>query len=306
MIPMFPEFKKLELSDKNEIEVITSKYPPYSDFNFMSMWSWDIKDDMRISILNNNLIVRFTDYLTGEPFYSFLGNFEVNDTAEKIIEYSKLFGGGGKLKLVPEISIKELDKNKFSIIEDVDCSDYILDAKKICEYEGSEYRTKRTDIKKILRNYPNIKFIDVDISKKDIRENIIELNKNWIQHKSKINPTYVTEKEFIAINKYLASSDHENIFSSGVFINDEMVAYCISEILPHEGFAISHFAKTQNKYKGLQSFLNKEHFNVLLVKGVKLVNFEQDLGLPGLREYKKSLRPVIYLKKYTVSFLNVV
>lgn len=73
MIPEFPQFKVLELSDKGDIEVFTKKFPPYSDFNFVSMWSWDIKGDMRISQLNDNLVVRFTDYLTGNPFFSFFG-----------------------------------------------------------------------------------------------------------------------------------------------------------------------------------------------------------------------------------------
>ena len=92
MIPEFPQFKNLELTDKKEVEKITGKYPPYSDFNFVSMWSWDIKGEMRLSILNGNLVVRFTDYITGNPFYSFLGNNEVNDTVEKLLELSKKEG----------------------------------------------------------------------------------------------------------------------------------------------------------------------------------------------------------------------
>src|SRR3990167_9981485 len=88
MIPEFPHFKKLELADKKDVEKFTQKYPPYSDFNFVSMWSWDIKGEMRLSTLNNNLVVRFTDYLTGEPFYSFLGDNKVNETAEKLLDFT--------------------------------------------------------------------------------------------------------------------------------------------------------------------------------------------------------------------------
>ena len=57
MIPEFPKFKNLELSDKNDIEKFTSKFLPYSDFSFVSMWSWDIKGEMRIAQLNGNLVV---------------------------------------------------------------------------------------------------------------------------------------------------------------------------------------------------------------------------------------------------------
>src|SRR5438045_3776660 len=125
MIPEFPQFKKLELSDKKNVEKFTSKFPPYSDFNFVSMWSWDIKEEMRISQMHGNLIVRFTDYTTGEPFYSFLGNTKVNETAEALLELSKKEGLPIQLKLIPEDSIKDLDLKKFKIAEDRDNFDYI-------------------------------------------------------------------------------------------------------------------------------------------------------------------------------------
>lgn len=36
MLSSFPEFKELELGDKEEIENFTSKFPPCSGFNFVS------------------------------------------------------------------------------------------------------------------------------------------------------------------------------------------------------------------------------------------------------------------------------
>lgn len=72
MIPEFPNFKKIELSDQKEIESFTSKFPPYSDFNFTSLWSWDTHTNMQISILNKNLVIRFNDYLSDSFFYSLL------------------------------------------------------------------------------------------------------------------------------------------------------------------------------------------------------------------------------------------
>src|SRR3989344_4278099 len=111
-LPEFPKFKNLELSDKEAIEKITHKFPPYSDFNFVSMWSWDVKGEMRVSTLHGNLVVRFTDYLTGQPFYSFLGDSKVNETAEALLQLSKEEGLKAELKLVPEDSIKKLDAEK--------------------------------------------------------------------------------------------------------------------------------------------------------------------------------------------------
>lgn len=35
MLPEFPKMKSIELSDREDVEKITKKYPPYSDFNFV-------------------------------------------------------------------------------------------------------------------------------------------------------------------------------------------------------------------------------------------------------------------------------
>ena len=120
MLPQFPQFKKLELSDKEDVEAITSKFPPYSDFNFVSMWSWDVKGEMRISMLNGNLAVRFNDYLTGHPFYSFLGDNNVSKTVDVLLNFSIEEELKPKLYLVHEYVNFKLDKRKFIAEEDLD------------------------------------------------------------------------------------------------------------------------------------------------------------------------------------------
>ncbi|MGI8475489.1 MAG: hypothetical protein ACR2OO_03850 [Thermomicrobiales bacterium] len=37
-IPSFPSFRPLEISDQFEIEQWVKQFPPYSDFNFVSLW----------------------------------------------------------------------------------------------------------------------------------------------------------------------------------------------------------------------------------------------------------------------------
>ena len=153
MLPEFPNFKKLELSDKEDVEKITHKYPPYSDFNFVSMWSWDIKGEMRISQLNGNLVVRFTDYITGDPFYSFLGNNKVNETAETLLQFCKKEGAKTILELVPEDSIKGLNIKKFNIEEDRDHFDYIYPINSIASYLGSEYQKHRKMVRRFEKQH---------------------------------------------------------------------------------------------------------------------------------------------------------
>ena len=88
MITQFPDFKPLELFDKKYIETFTVQFPPYSDFNFTSIWAWNTNDKFQISNLNGNLVVLFYDYVSNNPFFSFIGSNKIEDTAARILEYS--------------------------------------------------------------------------------------------------------------------------------------------------------------------------------------------------------------------------
>ena len=155
MIPEFPKFKKLELTDNKEIEKFTSRFPPYSDFNFVSMWCWDIQGEMRISILNDNLVVRFTDYLTRKPFFSFIGKNKICETASKLITFSKDNYHTNSLKLVPGEMVSILDKSGFGILPDVDAVDYIYRVEQLKNMHNWAGHRASKGIEKFLKLHPD-------------------------------------------------------------------------------------------------------------------------------------------------------
>ena len=300
MIPTFPNFKKLELTDKEEVEKITSKFPPYSDFNFVSMWSWNIKGEMQISQLNNNLIVRFTDYLTGEPFYSFLGDNKVNETAEKLLELSKKEGFSDQLKLVPEDSIKGLDKKKFHILESRDHFDYIFSVSELADLRGVKFKEKRHSATKFLREYPDASFEIRELNDQTVCEHIVSVFHRWGDKKKSDKKTSDAKHEEMAISRLLQTKNNHKLIISCVFLHDVMIGFGIDEILPLH-YAISHFLKTDNTHKGVSDFLNRKLSQYLLAHDIKFWNWEQDLGIEHLRRSKMSHHPVNFFKKYKVS-----
>lgn len=297
MLPEFPQFKNLELSDKEDVEQFTSKFPPYSDFNFVSMWSWDVKGEMRISQLNDNLVVRFTDYLTGEHFFSFLGNNNVDDTIDQLLKYSNDEGIKEELKLIPEDSIRHANHSLFDIKEDRDHFDYVYDLQKLSEYKGSEYSTKRSEISRFLKKNQNIHVQKIDVYDEKSKYHIFSLNNEWVSHKLKKDPFFNIPNELIAINKFL-SALFPHSYALGIFEGEKMVAYFIGETLANN-HAVGHFCKA-SKYSGLFDLIMKESSQISLDLHARYLNFEQDLGVDGLRFSKLSYRPVHFLKKYSV------
>lgn len=298
-LPEFPNFKRIELSDKEDIEKITSKYPPYSDFNFVSMWSWDTKNQMRISQLHGNLVVRFTDYITGEPFYSFLGDNKVNETADALLQLSKEEGLEPKLKLVPEIVANLLD-SRFKIQEDRDNFDYIYDLKLISEYRGSRFAQKRNKISSFSKRFYNSYIKNLDFKNSLIQQQIAALDGEWLANKIKKDFKYKKmENEFLAIKRFFQSTK-EDILGLGIFNEKKLIGYTIIQILPN-GYSISHFSKTDTHFNGVYDYFMKEIAQTLRSHNYSFLNYEQDLGIPGLRENKESFMSS-FLKKHIVSF----
>jgi len=301
MIPEFPEFKGLELADKEDVEKFTKKFPPYSDFNFVSMWSWDIKGEMGLSVLNNNLVVRFTDYITGKPFYSFLGDNKVNETVEKLLEYSKEKGLNAQLKLVPEESIKGIDTSKFKVEEDRDNFDYIYDIAALAEFKGSKYQSHRNSIRQFLKNYENWEVKMVNFSEISIKNSIISLFTQWVKNKGDSLLVEEYKNEFLALNKLLSIDDPLvfDLICFALYVDNNLVGFIINGHINE--YDIIHFEKANTFFKGCYNFLMQQNSKNLDTLVVEKLNFEQDLGIESLKFTKTKLNPSAFLKKYLVS-----
>lgn len=302
MIPEFPQFKKLELSDKKDIEKFTSKFPPYSDFNFVSMWSWDIKGEMCVSQLHGNLVVKFTDYLTGEKFYSFLGDNKANDTAETLLGLSKKEGLELRLKLMPEESIKGIDISKFKIQEDRDNFDYIYKVENLIKMSGGRFETKRKHTRFFKKNFTHeIKVLD--LNNPPIKNEIINLFNDWATDKGKTSTNYF-KNEFFALSRLLDSSNSIIFFVVGVYLEDKLISVSITENT-HSIYNLGHFQKSRSlSFKGLNDYLINELAKMLNERKIKYMNCEQDLGLLGLRKNKESYLPHSYFKKFSLSIVD--
>ena len=150
MIPTFPQFKKLELADREMIERFTAKFPPYSDFNFVSMWSWDTKGEMSVSILNNNLVIKFTDYLNGEPFFSFLGDTQVAETIKVLLDFSQQMYSVNELRLVPEAVIEQC-KGVYAVSPDRDSFDYVYEVSHLANMHNWSKHTSGKNIRRFMK-----------------------------------------------------------------------------------------------------------------------------------------------------------
>jgi uncharacterized protein len=298
-LPKFPDFKRLELQDRHQFYQFTKDLPPYSDYNFVSLWSYDVEEDTLISNLNGNLVIRLRDYITNELSYSFFGNFKVIETVEELVGYMEGKGTKPILKLIPEINFEhhqQLIHHHFTVVEDRDNFDYIFSLEKISNLPGSEYAGKRNKIARLLREHPNVEAKLIDLKNEENHKHLLYIFSHWGEYKE----TEDTAHEFKALKRLLNNSEHLDLLCLGVYLNDKIEAFTITEVLP-SNFSLAHFTKADPKIIGIFEFLYKSMAKDLLNRDCLFFNREQDLGLEGLRTAKLSWRPVKFLKKYTIS-----
>lgn len=103
-----------------------------------------------------------------------------------------------------------------------------------------------------------------------------------------------------AIRENMKIIDNPRMFSIGVFIDEELVAFSLGERLT-EDMAVAHFEKAKSEYRGLYQIVASE-FCKILPKDIKYINREEDMGIENLRHAKESLRPVDFVRKFSAKF----
>lgn len=294
----YPRFQKLTISDRTVFQEVTEKYPPYADFNFTSMYCWDIKNETEFSVFHGNLIVRFNDYITGMPFYTFYGHNDVEQTIDILFELSQDHGFTSELKLIPEFAITAQIKEQYNVVEDRDNFDYIISLNEVRNLQGSKFHKKRNMVNRFLREYPLAEIKELNLKKSTTREAIEDLLQRWVISGNKNKSE--AHNEFLAIQRLFSLVNSVQLESLGVFYEGTLIGFAIDEVI-HSQYAISHFEKADITYLGIYEFLKRGIACHLYEKDCVFFNLECDLGIEGLRKAKELWHPVNYFKKYTIT-----
>jgi uncharacterized protein len=299
--PLYPRFKKLTIEDKGVIEKFTSIHPPYSDYYYFSLFSYNVDEQIEYSIFENNLVIKFQEYDGKGFFYSFLGKNKIPQTINELFRLSVKKGYPSLLKLISEHTLShhgiERLNTQFHIEEDLNNFDYILSVDKLSEMGGKKLHQKRKYLNQFLRKYKNrYKVITTDVYDKVIQKELMKLINLW---KAKKDKGDTNENEMIALKRTFNNAHHFNIKVDCVYIDGLLKGFSIYEIINRD-YAIGSFQKADFHIEGIYPFLYYFMANNLKKLNCKYINIEQDLGLEGLRRSKKDYDPE-YLKKYIIS-----
>ncbi len=295
LIAKYPEFSKLDIKQKPVFDKFSHKHGYYCDFNFANLFSWNIEDDVCVATLNNNLILKRQDYVAGKYFYSILGNHKIDDSLVKLLSEVKV------LNFVPEIVVDSIKKKeKFEIEPERDNYDYIFNVKELIELRGKKHKNARNRLNKFKKEFEDYDKLSVTTT------SVVDLHKfktfqevfyTWKDGKGLTEDKVEREKK--ALNRLLKNSKDLNLLIVEIKLKNKLVAFSINNIAS-PGYAVTHFEKAIKIHKYFTTYVIHECAKMQDKFGIKTVNWEDDLGFPGLRQNKSSYRPTEMLSKYQI------
>lgn len=301
--PEFPEFKHLELSDKDEYYWYAKNFPPMSDLSFTTLFIWwNFYKDLAISTINDNLVISYKEASDPNTHgLALIGTSKVYDSINKLLNYRVKIGSKNNLIHVPYFVIDQLsDKQKldFKIEEETDYSEYILDAHKISSLDSPDLSRVRRKVKRFIREAGgNIEVFNIDLNNPDETKSLINAIHTWDNLYSHND---IDRNEATAMSNSIGLSNYIDTKCLGVYVDKVLHAFSIYQISNNKECVIVNHIKTSGRHNNIFDFVTQQIALKAIKAGANKINFEMDLGIPGLRFHKQSLRPTQMLRKYSI------
>jgi hypothetical protein len=304
MFTAFPQFSKLDITQKDSYGEAISKYPSSSDLSFSTLmiW-WDLDNALSVSHLNDNLV--FSYNAPGDmrnSGLSLVGTDRVDETIETIFHEMQRVMFEPRLVHVPDFVVdKIVHRENFEIIEELDYDEYVFETKNLYPIQNIAERNTRWKITKFEREAGGEEHISIstlDLEREENQQLIFDTYKKW--------PTKTASKsdvdwEFQAIHKSVTQSKELGIGNKCLFIDGEMCGFVLYQISADRQYMILNHLKVNYDIPHVFMYVVYMCARWATLVEIPKINLEMDLGIPGLRFFKSHIAPYEFLKKYTIT-----
>lgn len=183
--------------------------------------------------------------------------------------------------------------------------DYVYEADALIELRGNSYHTKRTEINKFTKSYPNHRIELLESARHS--EEIMKLFNKWVSDRVKYMPKEEAEyflegihMERHAIKRMLKHYEDLQLIGLVIYIDEELKGFTVGERISFDTATVI-IEKTDFEVMGCAQFIFREFSKVLKEHyGVLYINVGDDMGFENLKKVKMSYRPFKLVPKFTI------
>ncbi len=294
--PVFPQFKSLELEDREVIQTLLAAYQPQtSEWTFTNLFMWRHHYGLSWSMHEGVLMV-VSQSVGNDPFgFAPIGPSPRQDATRLLLEWlSDVDGVAGTIERADQRLVNELAGWPDFVIEATrDQFDYVYRCEDLIQLGGRKYHAKRNHLNKLMRSYP----FDYEPLTRNHIDACLQLADNWCQWRRCEEDLNLTG-EWDAIRDGLKYYEALDLQGGVILLNRKVEAFSLGELL-NKQTAVVHIEKANPQIPGMYALINQQFCEQCWGR-VGYVNREQDLGEPGLRKAKLSYYPDHMVEKYRV------
>ena len=285
------DFAPVTLADKKVIQpLLLANDVCFCDYNFANLFMWGdifrtrwlLRED-RLWLYNGHDDLMLMP--VGKPL-DMAGLVAASDALRRS-------GGSGNLVLVDPEYVQDNPELKsfFDVTLDMANGDYIYLSRKLVELQGNKLHKKRNQINQFLSLYPDHAIQPLQPS--DLKA-CLELSEKWCRQRNCQELEF--DHETSALKRALLHFGELDLQGIKIMHAGRLIAFSIHSPL-NGNMADVHFEKFDPEIKGIGQMINWETAKSLVGK-YKYINREQDLGLAGLRQAKRSYDPEYIVSAY--------
>lgn len=292
MIP----FKKLNLADKDLIQRFTKQSGRRTaDMLFANMYGWRHITNIHYAIVEGMLVLRYE--MKGSFTYSLpIGNGNLRFVLMQMLEDAQTMRFKCRIFGIPEnckADVESAMPGHFDFVSDEASSDYMYKRESLATLEGKKLQAKRNHVNKFFKLYPEAKYMELT---EELVPKCKDLEKKWNAEQMEEN-TYISRKDEYNYTTCLLDNFRSLGLKGGVvMIGDEVAAFTLGGYINDETFDVC-VEKADSSYEGVYAVI-AQAFAASLPDTCVYVNREEDMGLEGLRQAKRSFAPEEMLVKW--------
>jgi hypothetical protein len=291
MLPTYPEFAPISLNMRAELHPWFQKLEAgLSEFTFSNIWLFRHTYNYHLSRFGDGLYL-LTGTKLGKSFFSAPWGLPDRDMLKELFSQHDFLKNINAAQA--EAHGAQLAEWGYEVREDRDNWDYLYDTHEMATLEGKKFHKKRNHIHQFHAQYPTgFEGRDMDLSDSDT-EAALELLERW-QAPREDRSDYLPSKDAVIHRGELE-------LSGRIWTHDgRTIAFAQGEPTQRGKTFTIHFEKADgHEYRGVYQTIFLD-WSERLQHQYPLVNREQDLGDPGLRQAKETYRPVDYVRKFQV------
>lgn len=193
--------------------------------------------------------------------------------------------------------LKREFSQQYEITQERDLAEYIYSPQTFLEFAGKLHARRRTEIRSFWRTYEN-RAVSSVMTKDDIPE-VLLFAEQWLSENRETHDEASLEIEMKGIRKQMEFFEELSLSGTILRIDDKIQAFCYGVALNDNCYDVL-IEKGARDIPGIYRVLRQESTR-LNVAGYSEINFEEDVGVPGLRKLKESYGPIRMIEKYIAS-----